>query len=99
MSYYKPKIDEKIDLKLIKKCDFNIGDFLKGKYKYAKEDYGDNAYQIDPGIWSPVRTILNCGKDGKDWYWVNLSRGSFPNLCLDDLKERFKFYKLTPTIK
>jgi len=62
------------------------------KYKYAKDNFGDMAFNIPSGVWSPKREIvyIEQGEDGL--ISINLSRGSFPDLTEKEVKKRFKFY-------
>lgn len=61
------------------------------RFSHAKENYGDMAYKVPPGTWSPFRKIMSFYKNERGIYTINLSRGSFPLVTVTQLKTKFVF--------
>ncbi len=62
------------------------------KYRYAKDNFGDEALNIPCGVWSEKKEILYIEEDQDGSFNINLSRGSFPFLTEKEVKKRFKFF-------
>lgn len=79
--------------------DLEKVDFSEDKIedlKFARECFGDTAFKIQRGTWSPVRTVIDINKEDNGVYSVTLSRGVFPYNTLEELKNKFIFYMKKP---